>query len=185
MLCGRRSMVRKSSSVGSAFGRGASCGSRQCIRSESVRPSASASGSSVLMSGRPTPRSQRLTALSVTCSCAARSACVSPQALRVRARKAPKSLAFIRFTSFEDRIAYPAPKRNRRFVYPRWNAKTPAVCSVNEHAAGALFRRKSSMRAMRVTKGVFFFMDLPKQCKDSCSTCADKERREIVIILFV
>ena len=110
---------------------------------------------------------------------------VSPQALRVWARKAPKSLAFILFTSFEDRIAYPAPKRNRRFVYPRWNAKTPAVCSVNEHAAGALFRRRSSMRAMRVTKGVFFFMDLPKQCKDSCSTCADKERREIVIILFV
>ena len=110
---------------------------------------------------------------------------VRPQALRVWARKAPKSLAFIRFTSFEDRIAYPAPKRNRRFVYPRWNAKTPAVCSVNEHAAGALFRRKSSMWAMRVTKGVFFFMDLPKQRKDSCSTCADKERREIVIILFV
>ena len=84
-VCCRRSMVKKSSSwmVGAAS---ASSGARQCIRSARVSPRASASGSSVLISGRPMPRSQRLTALSVTCSCSASSACVSPCALRIRLR---------------------------------------------------------------------------------------------------
>lgn len=53
--CCRRSMVKKSSNwtVGAAS---ASSGARQCIRSARVSPRASASGSSVLISGRPMPR---------------------------------------------------------------------------------------------------------------------------------
>ena len=51
------------------------------------------SGSSVFISGNPTPRSQRLTALSVTWRRAATSACVSPSVLRWSAIKAPKLLA--------------------------------------------------------------------------------------------
>ena len=54
----RRSMEKKSSSGTGAVG-GSCAGSWQCIRSARDRPSASARGSSVLMSGRPTPRSQR------------------------------------------------------------------------------------------------------------------------------
>lgn len=53
-VCWRRSMEKKSSSGTGAVG-GSCAGSWQCIRSARDRPSASARGSSVLMSGRPTP----------------------------------------------------------------------------------------------------------------------------------
>ena len=76
-VCCRRSMVKKSSNwmVGAAS---ASSGARQCIRSARDSPSASASGSSVLISGRPMPRSQRLTALSVTVQLFSQLSCVNP-----------------------------------------------------------------------------------------------------------
>lgn len=53
-----------------------------------------------IFSGWQIPRSQRLTALSVTCSCSASSAWVRPCALRTRARKAPNIFASMQITSF-------------------------------------------------------------------------------------
>ena len=87
----RRSMEKKSSSGTGAVG-GSCAGSWQCIRSARESPNASANGSRVLISGRPMPRSQRLTALSVTCSFAASSACVSPRLRRTCARNAFASM---------------------------------------------------------------------------------------------
>src|SRR5699024_10143399 len=81
-------------------------------------PRAWASGPSVPMSGNPSPRSQRLTALSVTCSCSARALWVRPRSRRVRAKKAPKDLASMAAPPFfAFSIARRGQKVNRRSVY--------------------------------------------------------------------
>lgn len=65
------------------------------ISSNTLSPKASAKGSRVLISGNPNPRSQRLTALSVTCSFDANSACVIWFSFLVMATKLPNLCASI------------------------------------------------------------------------------------------
>lgn len=71
-----------------------------CINWARVSPNASANGSNVLISGKPSPRSQRLMALSVTWSCSAKALCVRPLARRVSARNVPNAFASIEKASF-------------------------------------------------------------------------------------
>lgn len=97
------------------------------------------------ITGLDDPRSHRLTALSVTCSCWASSACVNPCDLRIWARNAPNVFASIVLTSFGKRIAYHAPKGNRRFVYLLQNTNPPPPVRSMDRQRGIFymeFRRK-------------------------------------------
>ena len=67
----------------------------ECINSRTDTSRASAKGSSKFISGKPFPRSQRLTALSVTIIFAASSDCVIPFSLRHCAIKVPNFWASI------------------------------------------------------------------------------------------
>ena len=156
----RRSMEKKSSSGTGAVG-GSCAGSWQCIRSARESPNASANGSRVLISGRPMPRSQRLTALSVTCSFAASSACVNPRLRRTCARNAPNV--------FASMLSHPFPQDSTNLWKTQPTERLPTVCNSKKDVlpcgnTSFCYVRFSALRGLITAGG----QRRPEPCRARC-----------------